>query len=142
MQKWIELYGGEFGKRLTDRSIVNGNSVLTVHDATMHMATAAMQIFDAMATAANAETGEHMTQATTITAMDMAAQFGQLYAILDGIREDSRRAERIASRILEHRDLEYVEQIATKTNAAIGLVLDANRRMIHQAKNPISPSTK
>ena len=65
-------------------------------------------------------------------AVDKAGKFGQLYALLDTIRETSRRAEQIAGGILEQKDLERVEAIGGMANAAIGMVLDAQRRMLHE----------
>lgn len=65
-------------------------------------------------------------------AIDGAAKFGQLYALLDSIREMSRRAEQIGSLILEQRDLELVEAIGGASNRAIGEVLFAQRRMLHE----------
>jgi hypothetical protein len=65
-------------------------------------------------------------------AVTQAAKFGQLYALLSMIRETSRQAEQLAGSILQQKDLERVERIGGDTNAAIGLVLDAQRRMLHE----------
>lgn len=65
-------------------------------------------------------------------AIEEAGKFGQLYALLDNIRETSRRAEQIAGMILEQRNLELVESIGSATNNAIGEVLFAQKRMLHE----------
>lgn len=70
--------------------------------------------------------------ANPAAAVEKSAKFGQLYALLSTIRETSRHAEQVAGAILELRELEYIERIGRDANASIGLVLDAQRRMLHE----------
>lgn len=65
-------------------------------------------------------------------AVDLAAKFGQLYALLDTIRETSRRAEQLGGMILEQRDLKRVERVSRAANEAIGEVLCAQKRMLFE----------